>query len=86
MKYKIDVLKAGTRTLTDGQGYLKRSFIRDLARQMRYLWDNHDIRFVFVGSGAVAVGRRILDWPLDEDPKSPGFDTRQRIAASVGRR
>lgn len=83
MEHKRIVLKIGTRTLTDGQGAMRKSFLRNIARQINILW-GQGFRFYIVASGAVAFGRAHFGWPLKEDPKRKHFETRQKMAASKG--
>jgi glutamate 5-kinase len=72
------VVKLGTSTLTDGTSRLSRARLVDLARQMSELIQmGHEL--VLVTSGAIAVGREILD-----DPHLPKSIPAKQMLSAVG--
>ncbi|MFC1959882.1 glutamate 5-kinase [Chloroflexota bacterium] len=72
------VIKVGTATLTNGSERLSRPHTLELVRQM-VLLQKQGLRIVFVSSGAMAVGREMLNYP-----ELPNHLPAKQMLASVG--
>ena len=73
------VVKVGTSTLTDAQGYIRRDAIERMADQMAQLRQQGD-QLLMVSSGAIAVGLELLGLP----GKRPSDVPTLQAAAAVG--
>ena len=73
------VVKLGSGTLADPQGGLRRATIRALAAQVADAWEERNIQFAVVTSGAIAAGRKKLG--MRERPRTV---TLKQAAAAVG--
>ena len=72
------VIKVGTSTLTQGTQKFSRRYMLGLVQQLAHL-QSQGIQLVIVSSGAIAVGRELLNFPKD-DQSMPSMQT----FASIG--
>jgi glutamate 5-kinase len=78
-KIRRVVVKLGSATLTDETFGLREVTIRRLAGEVSQAWDERNVQFVVVTSGAIAAGRKKLG--MTEKPRTVAL---KQAAAAVG--